>query len=62
MQSSLTYAGPSAWNNLPVYLKRITNLDVFKPELKMWLFFDSYNLTDFHLELFETKGKLRAMA
>ena len=62
MQSSLTYAGPSAWNNLPLFLKRIIKLDVFKSELNTWLFCNCYSLTDSHLELLETKGTLRATA
>ncbi len=40
---SLTVAGPTLWNKLPIHLRRITELDVFKRELKTHLFKSAYN-------------------
>ena len=39
---SLAVAGPSLWNKLPIHLRTITELDVFKKQLKTHLFKAAY--------------------
>ena len=37
-------SGPTLWNSLPESIKKITNLEKFKKELKTFLFKQAYNL------------------
>src|SRR5664279_1672252 len=37
-QRAFSYAGPNAWNSLPVSLQTITNINTFKRQLKTYLF------------------------
>ncbi len=43
-QRSLAVAGPTLWNNLPIHLRSITELDVFKSQLKTHLFRLAYSV------------------
>ncbi len=43
-QRSLPVAGPELWNSLPVSLRRTTELDDFKKQLKTYLFKIAYNV------------------
>ncbi len=43
-QRSLAVAGPTLWNKLPIHLRSITELDVFKSQLKTHFFRLTYNV------------------
>ena len=40
---SFLHAAPTVWNNLPVSLTQITNINTFKKQLKTYLFEKVYN-------------------
>ncbi len=44
-QRSLVVAGPTLWNNLPIHLRCVTELDDFKKQLKTHLFKTAYGLS-----------------
>ena len=42
-QSAFCFYGPTAWNNLPLYLRRANSVDSFKAQLKTHLFTLAFN-------------------
>ena len=40
---SFSYAGPTLWNDLPDYLRKIENAETFRKELKTYLFKKSFD-------------------
>ena len=43
-ERSFSIRGPKLWNTLPNYIKKASNMDIFKKKLKKYLYRKSYNL------------------